>query len=666
MDQSDHKKLPSRTQPIPEAAATNALSAVGPHVTPVLIVDDDPDLCEALGDLLEPEGYRIDTVGRAAEAIQQAQTIAYGAVLLDLRLPDLDGQAVLKALTELDSTLPVIILTGFPTTENTVRSLVKGAFACLTKPYNPDVVKATLRRAVAVKRLAVEAERVENALTESEERFRSLVESATDAIVVGDEQGHMVSWNHAAQSLFGYSAGEVLGRPLTMLMPLRYREAHQRGLERVSATGATRVIGKTVELHGLRRDGVEFPLELSLARWNTKEGRFYSGIIRDITERKQAQAALRDAYQKTQTILASLPGAILILNDNHEAVYANSLAEDYFGTPPPSLVGRSLFDILPLSESRRFSLSANLRSPMSEEAKHLPEGEFEIRKRMYWYRLFPVTLVPGGRRQTGLVIQDITEQRLLQDQLIHAEKLASLGTLVSGMAHEINNPVQGILGMAELILQEHDPVIIQEYAQDIVRCARHTATVVRDFVSYARPASSGEEDEICLGERLADAVKMIRLGPDFGHVDVVTEFEAVPPVCARRGEIDQVFLNLISNAVQAMQGSGRLTLATRRIDDTIAVQISDTGGGIPKNHLARIFDPFFTTKAPGKGTGLGLSIVYKIVNKYGGTISVDSEEGNGTTFTIRFPTGEHHKEVRNETAQTTGRERHDGSRAAGG
>ncbi len=774
--------------------AAEGPGALGGPPTQVLIVDDDRDLCEALGDLLEHEGYRVHAVGRGAEAIQRAKHVTYGAVLLDLRLPDLDGQAVLKALTELDSTLPVIILTGFPTTENTVRSLVKGAFACLTKPYNPDVVKATLRRAVAVKRLAVKAERVESALSESEERFRCLVESATDAIVVADEKGHIVSWNNAAESLFAYSAVEVIGKPLTMLMPLRYREAHQRGLERVSATGASRVIGKTVELHGLRRDGAEFPLELSLATWKTEGGTFYSGIIRDITERKraeealresqdrfrqlaenirevfwmtdpqkdrmlyvspayeeiwdratdslyasprswldaihpgdrarvldaaltkqvaggydeeyrvvrpdgtirwihdrafpihdesgtvyriagiaediterkQAQAVLRDAYQKTKTILASLPGAILIVNDQQEAVYANSLAEQYFGSPPLSLVGRSVFDILPLSESPWLTLSANLRSPMSDEAKHLPEGEFEIQKRVYWYRLFPVTLGTGGRRQTGLVIQDITEQKLLQDQLIQAEKLASLGTLVSGMAHEINNPVQGILGMAELILQEHDPLVIREYAQDIVRCAQHTGTVVRDFVSYARPALSGGEDDVCLSERLTEAVKMIRLGPDFGHAEVVTEFQAVPPVRVRRGEIDQVFLNLISNAVQAMRGSGRLTLATRRFEDTVAVQISDTGGGIPKVHLSRIFDPFFTTKAPGKGTGLGLSIVYKIVTKNGGTISVDSEEGKGTTFTIRFPTGEQYKEACHGTAQATGVERENGTRSAGG
>ena len=794
MTEREDKNVPFQTQPTSRPSDSSGGPAVGPHATPVLIVDDDPDLCEALSDSLEHEGYRVHAVGRGAEAIQQARRIPYAAVLLDLRLPDLDGQAVLKALTELDPTLPVIILTGFPTTENTVRSLVKGAFACLTKPYNPDVVKATLRRAVAVKRLAVKAERVEHALSESEERFRSLVESATDAIVVADEQGHIVSWNNAARALFAYSADEVIGKPLTMLMPARYREAHQRGLERVSAGGASRVIGKTVELRGLRRDGAEFPLELSLAMWKTRGGTFYSGIIRDIserkqaeealresedrfrqlaenirevfwmtdpqkdrilyvspayeeiwgrateslyesprswldaihpsdrarvldaaltkqvsgnydeeyrvvrpdgairwihdrafpihnesgtvyriagiaediTERKQAQAALRDAYQKTKSILSSLPGAILIVNDKQEVVYVNSLAEHYFGAPPPSLVGRPLFDILSLSESPRFTLSANLRNPMFDDATHLPEGEFEIHKRVYWYRLFPVTLGTNGRRQTGLVIQDITEQRLLQDQLIQAEKLASLGTLVSGMAHEINNPVQGILGMAELILQEHDPVIVREYAQDIVRCAQHTGTVVRDFVSYARPAASGGEDEIRLSERLAEALKMIRLGPDFGHVEVMTEFEPVPPLCVRRGEIDQVFLNLISNAVQAMRGSGRLTLATRWIEGTIAVQISDTGGGIPKNHLTRIFDPFFTTKAPGKGTGLGLSIVYKIVTKYRGTITVDSEEGKGTTFTIRFPTGEHHKEARDATAQTTGRERQDGTGAAGG
>lgn len=399
------------------------------------------------------------------------------------------------------------------------------------------VSQLELRRHVAMmSRTMVEREWAQEALQENEERFRSVVESAADAIVLADHRGRIISWNRAARRLFGYSVEEVEGKPLTILMPARYREAHQRGIERLRSTGHSRVIGKTIELEGLKKDGSEFPLELSLATWKTKDAVFYSGIIRDITERKQAQ-----------------------------------------------------------------------------------------------------------------------------ERLIQAEKLASLGTLVSGMAHEINNPAQGILGMAELILGEDDRAKIREYARDIVSYAKHIATVVRDFACYARPNGQDEVVEVDLCERLGEAVKMVKRCPHFGQVEVVTRFEDAPRVRARRVEVEQVFVNLISNAVQAMEGKGRLVLATRVQGADVIAEISDTGCGIPKAVLNKIYDPFFTTKEPGKGTGLGLSIVYQIVTKYGGAISAESEEGRGTTFTVRFPVQNHTEEVRNGIADVCYREREPGA-----
>jgi len=227
--------------------------------------------------------------------------------------------------------------------------------------------------------------------------------------------------------------------------------------------------------------------------------------------------------------------------------------------------------------------------------------------------------------------------RQFQDRLIQAEKLAGLGALVSGMAHEINNPVQCIFGMAEIILDEPDPAKIREYAQDILRLSRHIATVVHDVSCYARPGSREDEVDVDLCERLTEVIKMVRRCPQFGQVEVVTQFQPVPPLRARRVEIDQIFVNLLSNAVQAMEGRGRLELATRSQGGTMIVRVSDTGCGIPKALIHQIFDPFFTTKDPGKGTGLGLSIVCQIVNKYGGTIGIESEEGKGSTFNVRFP-----------------------------
>ena len=156
--------------------------------------------------------------------------------------------------------------------------------------------------------------RPEDYLLESERRFRSVVQTATDAIVLADGSGNIIAWNRVAQVIFGYREEEVLGQPLTMVMPERYRDAHRQGIARVQAGGEARVIGKTVELHGIRKDGSEFPLELSIGTWQATEGTFYSGIIRDITERKRAEEErerlireLQDAMAKIKVLSGLLP-----------------------------------------------------------------------------------------------------------------------------------------------------------------------------------------------------------------------------------------------------------------------------------------------------------------------------------------------------------------------
>ena len=178
--------------------------------TPILIVDDDPDIRESLGDMLLHEGYAVQSVPDGSAALQRVRSERYGAALLDIQLPDLNGLSVLKVMMELDPDLPIIVLTGNATMENTVGSLAKGAFAYLTKPYNSQELKAILRRAVSMKGLVVRAEHVEQALQASEERFRALVESATDAIVLADQNGHIIWWNSAAERMFGYSKLEAL------------------------------------------------------------------------------------------------------------------------------------------------------------------------------------------------------------------------------------------------------------------------------------------------------------------------------------------------------------------------------------------------------------------------------------------------------------------------
>ncbi|TAJ25597.1 MAG: PAS domain S-box protein [Nitrospirae bacterium] len=637
----------------------------------VLVVDDDPDTCEALGDLLEHEGYRVHTVHDGTEAIQQVRQLRYEAVLLDMRLPNLDGLSVLKTVMDVDPKLPVIILTAYASTENKVDSLSKGAFAYVAKPYNQEEVTTTLRRAIAVKILAVKSERVETALHESEERFRSVVQSATDAIVVADQNGRILSWNKSAQRLFLYTEDEVAGQSLAILMPACHREAHQRGVDRMRSTGESRVIGKTIELRGLKKDGSEFPLELSLASWKTTAGTFYSGIIRDITERKQAEDALRQSEERFRQVTENIKEVFWMTEpEKNTMLYVSPAYEEIWGRTCESLYAspRSWLDAIDPADRQRV-----LEAALTKQITGKYDETYQIMRpdgttRWIEDKAFPIRDASGTVYRIAGIATDITERKQIQDQLIQTEKLASLGTLVSGIAHEINNPVQGILGMAEIIQEEHDPEKVREYARDIAAYSKHVATIVRDFACYARASAHDDATALDLGERMTEAVKMVRRCPQFGRIDVVTAFQATPTIQARRTEIDQVFVNLISNAVQAMDGAGRLTLATRMEGTMVIASVADTGCGIPQHLLSKIFDPFFTTKDPGKGTGLGLSVVYKIVTKYGGAIGVESTEGHGTTFTVRLLWETSHNgpptEVSHDTQPTDCSERAEGVRVS--
>ncbi len=893
----------------------------------VVVLDADLQAGRELASVLEEECRCTRVISLAAETLDAVKETGFDVAVANIRSMA-EELSVVRQFIEQNPKLPLIVLAHDGAHDP---DQIPGAHAALNKPFRARDVLAAVRRATLSHTLMARVEEVETALSRSQERFDAVVQAAPDAIILADGRGLILSLNRAAEAMFRYRSEDIVGQPLTIIMPERYRTAHKQALMRFGASGQSRLSGRPIELHGLRKDGTEFPLELSLASWKTGNDTCFSGIIRDITERKRAEVALRaaeeqyrsivenavegifqaategrvltanpalaeilgydsaedlirnvtdlghqiyvhpddrahlkqeleqkgivrgfetqfyrkdgrtiwvslsgrvvrsdsgeplyylgslmditarkldaerlnrinqcflefgndpndninrltalcgellggawalysyldsgllqsigrwrtpanfkavnapeglicpnviarggteafvvrhlpespyaqsfshihtskletyvgqavkrgqqyvgalcvffdhdfvptegdrrlmgiiasaigveeerkkteravrQAYDDTELILTSLPGAILIVNDNQLIVWSNTLASEYLVGGRDSLVGHHITDLLPSEVVHSCQLVAAAQPQRGEGDAIKQDREFLGQDRVYRYRCFPVAMRGSERPHLGLVMWDTTEERRLQDHLVQSQKLASLGTMVSGMAHEINNPAQAILGMSELILDEDDMATTRDYARDIIGYALHIAGVVRDFASYARSTSREGAEDLDLNSRLSQAVKMIGRGPHFGHVEVVTQFEPLPPLRARRTEIDQLFINMISNAAQAMHGEGRLTLTTSHRHDKMFIAISDTGCGIPKAMINQIFDPFFTTKDPGKGTGLGLSIGYRIAAKYGGAISVASEEHKGTTFTIEFPTGMSPKEVR--------------------
>jgi C4-dicarboxylate-specific signal transduction histidine kinase len=244
--------------------------------------------------------------------------------------------------------------------------------------------------------------------------------------------------------------------------------------------------------------------------------------------------------------------------------------------------------------------------------------------------------------------QALGELREVQAELIQSEKLAGIGTLASGIAHEISSPLFGVMGLAEAILEEEDPDLVRGYAREIVDYAGTIKDIVVQLSGYSRTASSEYHTTVDLPRALDDAVRLVVRSVSFDPSCVVVEAEPELYVNARTSEVQQVFVNLVKNAVEALieryghhtPGSafpGRVHVRAGRTDKVVWATVADNGPGIPTDRVNAIFDPFYTTKPPGRGTGLGLNIVWRILTKYRGQVLVESAEGKGATFTVRFP-----------------------------
>ena len=390
----------------------------------VLVVEDNQDLVMGLQDLLHHDGYTVTVAGTIAGAIDLVRAHRFNAIILDLGLPDGDGIEVLKESQRLDPSLPVVIVTAHISQDRTVGSLAEGAFAYLTKPYDREELRHTLRRAIGVKELAVKVERTEHLLNESEERFRSLVESATDAIVVADRCGLIVSWNPSASILFGYAGEKAIGQPLTLLLPPRYRRAHEEGLARMESTGKGRGMGSVVELHGLKKDGTEFPIELSLATWNTAAGNFYSGIIRDISARKKIEDALRRSEKLLQDVADNTTAVIYVKNADGRFLFTNRRFEQLFHLTTEQIVGHTNHEIFPqeIADAFRANDLQVLERNSTVEYEELAPHEDGLHT--YLSIKFPLCDHTGRPYATCGISTDITERKRIEQTLrAHEEQL---------------------------------------------------------------------------------------------------------------------------------------------------------------------------------------------------------------------------------------------------
>jgi len=358
--------------------------------------------------------------------------------------------------------------------------------------------------------------------------------------------------------------------------------------------------------------------------------------------------ALVKSEEKYRSLVESAEDFIFTVDREGRFQSLNTFTANFFGGPPEIFIGKSISNAFPAPQVDR--LTALIARVHSSGKSIREEFELPLEAQSIWIsaNFMPIKTETGEVGTILCIARDITETKILQRQLVNAEKLASLGTLAAGVAHEINNPLGVILGFCELMLRKTDPTSQQyEDLKTIERQGLLCKETVENLLSFAR-AEKQQLDHADMNGCIREIVKVVRHLLEKKGVRLALELaDGLPPVKADARQLQQVFLNLITNAMAAMENGGALTIRSllERNPRRAVVQFQDTGVGIPAANMDRIFEPFFTTKPEGQGTGLGLFVSYGIITSYGGTLDCASTPAtalgkqSGTTFTVKLPTG---------------------------
>lgn len=625
----------------------------------ILIVDDEPDILLILHSILsESDGdYEITSASSGEEALQVFRRESFDLVVTDMKMPRMDGLELLQRIRELDESTEVIILTGFATIENAIAALKEdGAFDYLTKPLDsPEVLELTVNRALERRRLQREnrwlfeqVKRAKEQLSRTVQEQELLLDSVETLIWHLTDRETFGAVNEATAEFFGKTKENLTGTKLT--------ESLGDTAAEVFAAGNTVVFKQKVKLRSDEwlQDAHGDHHLLSITRTPKLDPagdvEYVVCSAHDITARKRTEEALRRSEARYRAIVEDQTELICRFKPDGTLSFVNEAYCRSFGKTPDEWIGQSYLSVIS-QEDREIVLQHNSSLDPANSTATYEHRVFDSDGEIRWQEWTARGLFEDGTRLVEIqaVGRDITERKRMQQELIKAQKLESLGVLAGGIAHDFNNLLAMMLGyisLAQLDVPDANPANarLAELEKAVDR-ARDLTKELLTFSEGGVPAKQRTHLSVTIREAVELTLRASRIQVSF-HMP-----PDLWPVDCDPAQIGQVVANLTANARDAMPDGGTLavyaenvTLPGQPADSTknlkyVRISIKDQGSGISEEHLPKIFDPFFSTKERGaqKGMGLGLATVYSIVNKHGGYISVDSKIGFGTIFHVYLP-----------------------------
>lgn len=506
-----------------------------------------------------------------------------------------------------------------------------------------------VRKGYAYLKDITERKKFERELKASEEKLRRMFERVRHGLFISSKEGKFIDCNQALLDMLGYSSKEEF-LSMDIVRDLYVNPEDRKVLkEKMEKNGFVR----DMEVEFKKKDGEKITVLLTGYPIHNEKGEIigYEGINLDITERKRIEKELREANEFFMNLIESSVDGIIAADMKGNIFIFNKGAEILSGYKAEEVIGKThITKIYPPGVAKE--VMRRLRSPDYGGVGKLLPTQFNVVNK--YGEEIPIHISAALiYNQAGQEIASVgiftdlrprlAMEKKLQEthlQLVSSEKMASLGKLAAGIAHEINNPLGGILIYASLLMEdlpEDDPkrADLARIVQEAGRCK----DIVKSLLEFARQTEPKKEPTD-INRAINDGLFFLVNQALFHNIQIVKNLDPfLPFVRGNSGQLKQVFMNIIVNAAEAMHGNGTLTITTSGSPDgkTVTIEFTDTGEGIPEENLSRIFDPFFTTKDVGKGTGLGLATSYGIVQDHGGTITVKSKVGVGTTFTIELP-----------------------------
>ncbi|MBD2439730.1 response regulator [Nostoc sp. FACHB-110] len=606
----------------------------------VLLVEDNPGDVFLLQELLKEVNtakVALRPVERLSEALHLLVHDNFDVILLDLSLPDSQGIGTFLSATRQAKATPIIVLTGLDDETLALRAMQEGAQDYLVKgQVTGDLLVRSMR-------YAIERQRIEDALRQSEERFRVALKNSP-IFVFNQDRDLRYTWVY--NSISGWTTEDMLGKHDSELIPAEDAQNLTKIKNSVLSTG----IGTRAEVSLNTPQGIRYyDLTVEPLRNESQDIEGITCASIDISDRKQAEKKIREQA----ALLDITTDAICVRDLENTILFWNKGAENLYGWPAQEAWGKNASELLfnePCPESEAAWLNVISKGNWQGELTKLTKTGKEVLVASRW----SLVCDSQGRPQSILTVDtDITDKKRLESQLFRAQRMESIGTLASGIAHDLNNILTPILAGAQLLpLKFPDADERTQHLLEILEInAKRGADLVKQVLSFARGVE-GQRINLQPRHLIVEVAKILKETlPKSIEVRLDLSHD-LWMVSGDSTQLHQVLMNLCVNARDAMPDGGSLTITTEnlwidanyvqmnldaKVGPYIVISVCDTGIGVPEEILDRIFEPFFTTKAVGQGTGLGLSTVLGIVKSHGGFVSVQSQVGNGTCFRVYLP-----------------------------